>query len=52
MTKGRQHTGKTGEEIACDFLNEQEYSIVERNYHSRKGEIDIVTEQGEYFVFC
>ena len=52
MTKERQHTGRTGEEIACDFLKEQGYSIVERNYRSRIGEIDIVTEHREYLVFC
>ncbi|MCH2280638.1 MAG: YraN family protein [SAR324 cluster bacterium] len=52
MTKERQHTGRTGEEIACDFLKEQGYSIVERNYRSRIGEIDIVAEHREYLVFC
>ena len=51
MTKERQHTGRTGEEIACDFLKEQGYSIVERNHRSRLGEIDIVSEQREYLVF-
>ena len=52
MTKERQHTGRTGEEIACDFLKEQGYSIVERNHRSRLGEIDIVAEHREYLVFC
>ena len=52
MTKERQHTGRTGEQIACDFLKEQGYSIVERNHLSRLGEIDIVAEHMEYLVFC
>jgi putative endonuclease len=52
LTKERQHTGKTGEQIACDFLKEQGYSIVERNHRSRLGEIDIVAEHREYLVFC
>ena len=52
MTKDRQHTGRTGEQITCDFLKEQGYSIVKRNHHSRLGEIDIVTEYREYLVFC
>lgn len=52
MTKERQHTGRTGEQIACDFLKEQGYSIVERNHRSRLGEIDIVAEHMEYLVFC
>ena len=52
MTKERQHTGKAGEQIACDFLKEQGYSIVERNHRSRLGEIDIVAAHREYLVFC
>ena len=52
MTEERQHTGRTGEEIACDFLEEQGYSIVERNYRSRIGEIDIVAEHREYLLPC
>ena len=52
MTKERQHTGRTGKEIACDFLKEMGYSIFERNYRSRIGEIDIVAEHREYLVFC
>ena len=51
MTKER-HTGRTGEQIACDFLKEQGYSIIERNHRSRLGEIDIVAEHREYLVFC
>ena len=52
MTKERQYTGRTGKEIACDFLKEQRYSIVKRNYRSRIGDIDIVAEHREYLVFC
>ena len=52
MTKERQHTVKTGEEIACDFLKELVYSIIELNYRSRIGEIDIVAEHREHLVFC
>ncbi|MBS1256652.1 MAG: hypothetical protein MAG581_02478 [Deltaproteobacteria bacterium] len=52
MTKARQHTGLTGEQIACDFLQEQGYSIIERNHRSRLGEIDIVAKYREYLVFC
>ncbi len=51
MTKEPQHTGRIGEEIACDFFKEQGYSIIERNYRSRIGEIDIVAKHREYLVF-
>ena len=49
MTKERQ---QTGEEIVCDFLKELGYSILEINYRSRIGEIDIVAKHREYLVFC
>ena len=52
MTKEREHTGRTGEEIACDFLKELGYSIDEGNYRSRIGEIDIVSEHRVHLVFC
>ena len=52
MTKERQYTGRTGEEVACDFFKEQGYSIIEPNYRSRIGEIDIVAEHRENLVFC
>ena len=51
MTKERQHIRRKGKKIACDFLKEQGYSSVERNYRSRIGEIDIVEEHREYLVF-
>ena len=51
MTKERQHTGRTGEKIACDFLKEQGYSIFERNYRFRIGGIYILAEHSEYLVF-
>ena len=52
MTKEREHSGRTGEEIACDFLKEQGYSIAEGNYRSRISEIDIIAEHREYLLLC
>ena len=52
MTKGWQHTERTGEEIAIDFLKEQIYNIVEHFYRSRIVGIEIVTEHRECIVFC
>jgi putative endonuclease len=34
--------GSKGEEIACDFLISQGYSITARNWRCRQGEIDII----------
>jgi putative endonuclease len=44
-------TGKRGEELAAAHLAEAGYRIVERNYRSVFGEIDIVAEEGETLVF-
>lgn len=52
MTKKRQQTGRTGEELACEFLQNQHYSILERNVRCTWGEIDIVACIDEYLVFC
>lgn len=38
-------TGKIGEGTACVFLMKQGYTIVDRNYWKKWGEIDIVAEK-------
>lgn len=45
-------TGKLGEDMASAFLMKKGYAIVERNYHSRWGEIDIIAKQAPYIVFA
>ncbi len=34
--------GKTGELIACQYLEGQGYEIVEKNFRAGKGEIDVI----------
>ena len=43
--------GKSGEDRACSLLKKKGYKIVERNYMSRFGEIDIIAKKKEYLVF-
>lgn len=43
--------GSTQEEKAEQFLKEQNYYIIERNFYCRSGEIDIIAKDGEYLVF-
>ena len=43
--------GIKGEEIAEKFLLQQGYQILEKNFHSHQGEIDIVARDGETLVF-
>ena len=37
--------GDRGEEIACDFLTERGFRILERNFSAAEGEVDIVAEK-------
>lgn len=43
--------GAWGEEKAARFLMDQGYHIIQRNYHSRYGEIDLIAEDEEYLIF-
>lgn len=35
-------TGKLGEDLASDYLQTHGYTIIERNFHAKGGEIDII----------
>lgn len=43
--------GQLGEKLACDFLKKKGYQIVDQNYRTRGGEIDIVAKDGDTLVF-
>ncbi len=43
--------GKDAEARAARFLQEHGLIIVERNYHSRHGEIDLIARDGKTLVF-
>ena len=38
----RHHIGPYGEDLAADYLEKKSYKILQRNYRSRRGEIDII----------
>ena len=44
-------TGAEGEEIAAGFLVKRGYRILQRNYRTVLGEIDIVAREGNALVF-
>jgi putative endonuclease len=44
-------TGKTGEDLAAEYLAEQGYHILERNWRYGKAEIDIICTRGPFIVF-
>lgn len=43
--------GKEGEELAKKFLNKKGYKIIEQNYKTPIGEIDIIARDRETLVF-
>jgi len=47
----RRAIGTLGEDLACRYLADHGYSIVERNWRCRAGEIDIVAQDGLCWVF-
>ena len=42
--------GKKGEQLAVDFLIENNYEIVERNYRFDKAEVDIIARKDDILV--
>lgn len=45
------NSGKIGEDRATEYLKNKGYEILERNFHSRFGEVDIIARIGECIVF-
>ena len=52
MVDTRRARGDAAEELACGWLCERGWRIVERNYRWRGGEIDIIAERGDVMIFC
>ncbi len=49
--KTTRSTGAIGERMAADYLEQQGFRILERNYRYERGEIDLVAEEGDELVF-
>lgn len=45
------HLGERGEALAWNFLKRQGYSILEKNYRTRFGEIDVIARKKDVLVF-
>ena len=43
--------GRSGEDIASKYLEDEGYQIIGRNFYCKQGEIDIVAKDKEEFVF-
>jgi putative endonuclease len=52
FTSNSQKIGELGEGVACKFLIKSGFSILERNYTKKWGEIDIIAQKNDkrYFI--
>ena len=50
-TKNKQLLGSFGEDAAAAFLSKKGFTVIQRNFSCRLGEIDIIAEEGEYLAF-
>jgi len=48
---GNKRLGERGEEIAAAYLMGQKFTIVERNFRCKGGEVDIIAREGKTLVF-
>jgi len=44
-------TGRAGEDEAVNFLKRKRYKILERNFRTKFGEIDIIAKKGKEIIF-
>lgn len=43
--------GKEGEAVAAEYLRRKGYRVIEENYRTRRGEIDLICEQKGSIIF-
>ena len=51
MKKNNRETGAKAEAIACWFLKQQGYDVLEQNFYTKVGEIDIIAKENQTLVF-
>ena len=51
INSNKKTTGNLGEDIATKYLETLGYTIVERNFRSAYGEIDIICKKDNYLIF-
>lgn len=47
----RKEVGRSGEDIACQFLMKKGYKVLARNYRRKWGEIDVIALKGDVVRF-
>ena len=44
-------TGQRGEDLAAEYLQDEGYALLERNYRYKRSEIDLITRKSGVLVF-
>lgn len=52
MSFKRLFLGKSGEEMAARYLRRQGYRLLEKNFRTKNGEIDIIAQDKDTIVFA
>lgn len=52
MTEARRQLGSAGEGVARRHLEARGFSILDANFRTRHGELDVVARDDRYLVFC
>ncbi len=52
MKKNNRETGAKAEAIACWFLKQQGYDVLEQNFYTKVGEIDIIAKRRSDIGIC
>lgn len=47
----RKKLGQIGETIAVSYLRERDYKIIERNFRTQTGEVDIICKKDKVYIF-
>ena len=47
----KKELGNIGEQIAVEYLEENNYKILKRNFYCKQGEIDIIAKDNQEIVF-
>ncbi len=52
MSDYRVRLGKYGEKLAAQYLERQGCRVIDSNYYTQWGEIDLIAENGNELLFC
>jgi len=52
VTAGRRALGARGEALAARWYERHGFTVVDRNWRCREGELDLVVARGSLLVFC